>query len=76
MKVDELRARIHAIPFQPFIVHVPDGRSIQVPHPDFIAITGTGRTAFITFEKKPSFAVIDIPLITQLEVQGDMADHE
>lgn len=64
------------MPFRPFTVHTADGKSLEVPHPDFIAITGTGRTAFVTFEKKPSFAVVDIPLITQLEVQGDMADRE
>jgi hypothetical protein len=76
MKIDELRARIHAVPFQPFTVHTADGRSIPVPHPDFIAIAGTGRTAFITFERKPSLAVVDVPLITQLEVQGDMVDRD
>jgi hypothetical protein len=76
MKIDELRARIHAVPFQPFTVHTADGRSIPVPHPDFIAIAGTGRTVFITFEQKPSFAVVDVPLITQLEGQGDMVDRD
>jgi hypothetical protein len=76
MKIDELRARIHAVPFQPFTVHTADGRSIPVPHPDFIAVAGTGRTVFITFEKKPSFAVVDVPLITQLEVQGDRVDRD
>ena len=76
MKIDELRERLHTVPFQPFTVHTADGHAIEVPHPDFVAITGTGRTAFITFEKKPFFVAVDVPLITHLEVQDDLADRD
>ncbi len=39
---------MHEAPFQPFTIHVADGRALHVPHPDFIAIMGNGRTAFVT----------------------------
>ena len=72
MKVEKLRELMHAAPFQPFTIHVADGRALHIPHPDFIAIMGTGRTVFVTspIEQMPSYFIIDVPLITQLEVQG------
>ena len=56
----------------PFTIHVADGRSLHVPHPDFIAIIGAGRTVFVTspVEQTPSYAKIDVPLITEIEVHG------
>ena len=40
--LEELRNRIKAIPFMPFIVHVADGRFFPVPHPDHILVTSKG----------------------------------
>jgi hypothetical protein len=72
MKVQRLREVMHAAPFQPFTIHVADGRSLPVPHPDFIAIMGSGRSIVITspMEKTPSYSIVDVPLITELEVHG------
>ncbi|HKP03724.1 MAG TPA: hypothetical protein VJU77_10255 [Chthoniobacterales bacterium] len=73
MKITKLRDAMHAAPFQPFTIHTGDGRSVHVPHPDFIALMGDGRTAVVTSPEKeasPSYLLIDVPLITQLEIQG------
>jgi len=73
MKITKLREAMHAAPFQPFTIHTADGRSVHVPHPDFIALMGAGRTAVVTSpseEASPSYLLIDVPLITQLEIQG------
>ena len=72
MKLEKLREAMHAAPFQPFTIHVANGRSLHVPHPDFIAILGTGRTVFVTspIEQTPSYFVVDVPMITQLEIHG------
>jgi hypothetical protein len=72
MKVERLREVMHAAPFQPFTIHLADGRSLAVPHPDFIAIMGTGRSIVVTSptEKMPSYSIVDVPLITELEVHG------
>ena len=40
--LDELRKWIKAMPFLPFTVHVDDGRSFPVPHPDHILVTTKG----------------------------------
>ncbi|MFN2508977.1 MAG: hypothetical protein ABR589_09415 [Chthoniobacterales bacterium] len=72
MKIEELRSAMHAAPFQPFVIHVADGRPVRVPHPDFIALHGT-RTAIVTSpdpKAQPSYRLIDVPMITQLEIEG------
>lgn len=71
MKIEQLRAAMHAAPFQPFVIHVADGRSVRVPHPDFIALHAL-RSAIVTSSDKREvkYHVIDIPMITQLEVEG------
>jgi hypothetical protein len=68
MKTDQLRGVVDAAPFQPFNIHVADGRSVHVPHPDFILITGAGRTAIVSRPGDDWFTIIDLPLVTQLEV--------
>ena len=40
--LDEIRNRIRAVPFLPFIVRVADGRSFRVPHSDHILVTSKG----------------------------------
>lgn len=39
MNLDHIRERL-ANGFQPFALRLSDGRSIEVPHPDFIALAG------------------------------------
>jgi hypothetical protein len=72
MKIDHLRDAMHAAPFQPFVIHIADGLPARVPHPDFIALLGN-RTAIVTSSEangRPTYRLIDIPLITQLEIDG------
>lgn len=43
--LEEIRNRIKAVPFLPFIVRVADGRSFSVPHSDHILVTSKGLVA-------------------------------
>lgn len=71
MKLEQLHDAMHAAPFQPFTIHTADGRSARVPHSDFIALMD-GRTAIVVSprDESPSYRLIDIPLIMQLEIEG------
>ncbi len=72
MTLDRLRDAMHAAPFQPFVIHVSDGDVVEVPHPDFIALMGTS-TAIVTSpleDARPSYRLIYLPAITQLEIRG------
>lgn len=70
MTINEFREALHATPFQPFVIHLADGRAIAVKHPDFAMVTGGGRTAHISQPGDEGFTVIDLLLVTQLEVNS------
>lgn len=66
MTVQQLRAAHRAAPFQPFTVHMADGRSFHVPHPDFLFMSPTGRTVII-FQENEEFSILDLRLMTEIE---------
>jgi hypothetical protein len=67
MTVDQLRNVCTAQPFQPFTIHLADGRDSFVRHPDFIMTAPSGRTA-IVYQPDDSFNIVDLQLVTNLEV--------
>ena len=67
MRMDELKAIHLAQPFRPFIIHLGDGRSLLVKHPNFLARSPEGRTA-IVFGEAGSFEVVDVMLATSVEL--------
>jgi len=70
MTVQQLRELWRAEPFQPFTIHLADGRGIRVAHQEFLAMSPSGRTA-IVYQPDDSFNVIDLLLVTDLEVKPD-----
>ena len=70
MTIDELRKIVHATPFQPFKLRLADGRTISVPHPDFIAMGGQGRTVIVTTQDETLWNLVDLLLVTDVEVEG------
>ena len=73
MTINEFRNTLNAAPFRPFIIHLADGKTIPVVHPDFVLVTGKGRTAIISRPQDDWFAIFDLLLISQLELPADMA---
>jgi hypothetical protein len=69
MTVEQLRQVWKADPFQAFTIHLADGRSIAVNHRDFLASSPSGRT-IIVYQSDDSFNVIDLLLVTDLEVSN------
>ena len=51
MSPETLRELIAARPFVPFTLRLADGRSYDVPHPEFISISRSGRTAKLSTEE-------------------------
>ncbi len=68
MTIEQLRNFYDAQPFQPFVMHLADGRSIPVMHPEFIASAPSGRTITV-YQPDDTLNVIDLPLVTDLEVK-------
>jgi hypothetical protein len=67
MTLEQLRNVHRAQPFRPFTIHMGDGRSFHVEHPDFLSRSESGRT-IIVHEKDDRFSVLDLLLMTELEV--------
>lgn len=66
MTIQQLRAALRAIPFRPFDIHMADGRTFHVPHPDFLLMSPSGRMAF-AFGEDDEFSILDLLLMTELE---------
>ena len=61
VKIDEIRKLYHAAPFKPFDLVLTNGRTVPVKHPEFMALSPSGRTV-VVFEQDGHLA-IDVPLI-------------
>jgi hypothetical protein len=67
MTLEQIREVHHATPFRPFTLHTADGKSVRVPHPDFMSVSPSGRTLFV-FGDGDSHHIIEVRLVTQIEV--------
>ena len=69
MKADDIRKLLHAEPFRPFYIHAADGGRLLVKHPDFVALSASGREMIVFRHDKPDdYESVDIMLVTRLEV--------
>jgi hypothetical protein len=69
MTAEQLRALREANPFHPFTIHLADGRTLTVPHRDFVSLSPSGRI-IIVYQPNDAFNVVDLYLVTDLEVQA------
>ncbi len=69
MTIDQIRTLYDAQPFQPFIIHLADGRQIPVEHREFMARAPSGRTVTV-YGADDSAHIIDLLLVTDLEIRS------
>lgn len=69
MTIEQLRSTQKAQPFVPFTLHLADGRSYRIEHPDFISSHPQGRTIIVY---KPGengdLEILDLLLVVGIEV--------
>ncbi len=68
MRVEDVRNLYQAEPFQPFTLHLDDGRELPVRHREFISLAPSGRTV-IVYQPNDDFNIVDLPLVTDLEIR-------
>lgn len=68
MTIDQLRQFYDSQPFQPFVMHLADGREIPVRSREFMASAPSGRTV-IVYQPDDSWNVVDLLLVTDLEAR-------
>jgi hypothetical protein len=74
MTVEQLQNVHRAQPFRPFTIHMGDGRSFLVRHPEFLSHSPSGRT-IIVHHDNDAFSILDLLLVTELEVHGEQTPH-
>ncbi|HEY3243507.1 MAG TPA: hypothetical protein VGM03_09165 [Phycisphaerae bacterium] len=67
MTLEQLIKVCQAQPFEPFVLHLADGRSVRVAHPEALAFSSRGRTVFV---KPPRGApeIVDLLLVVSIEL--------
>ena len=68
MTIEQLRNVYNAQPFQPFVMHLADGRAIPVLHREFMASAPSGRTITV-YRPDDTLNIIDLLLVTDLEIK-------
>jgi hypothetical protein len=69
MTTDQFQATLHRTPFRPFMIRMADGRSFDVAHRDFVARFADGPDGDY-FCKRESYSVLDLLLMSELEVHA------
>lgn len=75
MKIESIREALHAQPFRPFSIHLADGGRIRVLHQDFVALAPAGRE-FIVYQPDNSHQIVDVMLVTRLEIGAKNGAHQ
>jgi len=73
MTIEQLVNAHHARPFRPYTIYMGDGRAFFVKHPDFLSRSPSGRTV-IVHQDDESFSVLDLLLVTELQLHASTAD--
>lgn len=67
MDIAGVREALHQQPFRPFAIRLADGRSLPVPHPDFVALT---LCRVIVGATDDSWSVVEPLLISSLDYES------
>jgi hypothetical protein len=65
MTVERVRNLHGARPFRPFTIHLGDGRSFRVKHPELLAILPPGRNVIVV-TGEDEWEIIDLLLVTSI----------
>jgi hypothetical protein len=66
MTTKQIRDLYQATPFRPFRLHMANGRSLDVPHLDFMLLSASGRQVVIS-TLRDTFEIVDVLLVTGVE---------
>jgi hypothetical protein len=72
MTIEKLRQAIRVVDFKPFTIRVADGRSFDVPNPEFVAVSPGQRTV-VVLNARGDMSVLDALLITEIEFKPPAA---
>jgi hypothetical protein len=66
MTIEQLRKLLQARPFGAFDIHLADGRSLPVEHPEFVGQSPSGRAIGVGLADD-TIVIVDLLLVTSLK---------
>lgn len=69
MTIEAFRKYWATKPFQPFAIHLADGRWLPVKHPENVAMSQSGRTVAVLDLNVDAFETVDLLLVTSLKLR-------
>jgi hypothetical protein len=75
MTIEQLRQMHQSRPFQPFELHLADGRTLTVEHPEFLAQSQTGRTIAVG-QADGVLEIVDLLLVVSLKPRSNGAPRQ
>lgn len=67
MTSDRIKEVIRNKHFQPFRFHMGGGRSVDIVHPEFVALNPSGRIV-VVFSPRDEMEIIDVLMIQSIEM--------
>ena len=72
MTTENLRGLVRRQPFEPFVIHMSDGRKFTVTHPDYVALPPEGLSStFMIWTKPESFEILSTRQVTGVASKGE-----
>jgi hypothetical protein len=68
MKLKAIREFYDSEPFRPFTIHLADGRSVEVPHREFLFIHPREETIIVALPEG-GFRMLSSDLVTEIDVR-------
>jgi hypothetical protein len=69
MTKQALQGALDRQPFEPFVLHIADGREVDVPARDFVSMHPAGRTV-VVYRDEEDLEILDVMLITGLRTSA------
>jgi hypothetical protein len=74
MPIRQLLMVCYAEPFQPFVIYLADGRTLRVPHPEFLYFVSSNRV--VRVYDAEGLDIVNLQLVTSLRFEGVQSDQQ
>jgi hypothetical protein len=68
MTTEDLKNLLTASPFKPFTIYTAGEKAFFIPHPEFALLTPRGRTIVVANTQHEGVDIVDVPLISRIEL--------
>lgn len=70
-----IRELLHAVPFQPFIIRMADGREYRVAHPDFVLASASDVPQIMIEEAGGPIHHLSALLVASIELESQSKEN-